>query len=461
MTASNPFNAEVVSSSVSVAGREDIDAAVSAAQTTFLGKWSKLKGKERGARLNKFADLALRDAEELARLESTCSGIPFSIVKDRALPIMADHFRFYAGLADMIAGGSYPVDGDGGAYSISRKQPYGVCALICAYNASFIYVGTKAAPALAAGNTVIATLTFWCLALGKLFIEAGFPPGAVNIVSGAAETGSLLAIHPQIRLISFTGSIPTGKKISEAAAKSNLKKTILELGGKSAAIVFEDADLDSAVQSCALNVLALSGQSCIATSRLYVQQSILSAFIARLKTTFEYFSAGFGKDPLDPSTKMPPLPNEAQFNRVMQFIESGKNSGAQLITGGQRKGSNGYWVEPTLFLNPQTAVNESDIEKEEIFGPVEVARGFDTENEVIDWANDTEFGLSGAVFTKDIARALRVSEKLETAYIVINQPPVLGSALGIGGWKQSGNGVELGVEGMYEFLQTKAISIKL
>jgi aldehyde dehydrogenase (NAD+) len=294
------------------------------------------------------------------------------------------------------------------------------------------------------------------LLLAPLFKEAGFPDGVVNVISGAGPTGDLLAHHMSIRMISFTGSAVVGKKILEASAKSNLKRVTLELGGKSPALVFKDADLKKTIPIVGQAILALTGQVCICAARVLVEEEIYAEVVSGVKAFLEGSRKLIG-DPMDPKSMVGPLVDEKQFGRVMGFIEKGKSE-AELGFGGQRIGEKGYFVEPTLFLKPG---KDATIYREEIFGPVMMINTFETEEEAIEMANDTEYGLYAAIYTTDMAKALRVAGKVEAGTISINKGFQLDMNSAFGGWKGSGLGREGGNYGLKEFLQEKSIKISM
>ncbi|KAL2288647.1 hypothetical protein FJTKL_03341 [Diaporthe vaccinii] len=460
LTLLNPVDDSVVADDVPVAGREDVDRAVALGREAFRkGPWAKFTGIQRSACLNKFADLVEKNVERLAYAESLPTGRPVAGIVHFDLAHMVQVFRYYAGWADKIAGESFGEDN--GFAKLVRYKPLGVCAGIASWNATFMYVGWKVAPALAAGNSFIFKPSekspLGVLALAPLFAEAGFPPAVVQFIIGGRDTGSLLASHMEIAKISFTGSISAGKAVQEAATRSNLKKTTLELGGKSPALVFGDADFENAVGSVAGGFLANSGQICVAASRVLVEESIAAKFLAAAKATFDGIGAQMGSSPLELSTSHGPVVDKLQFDRIMSYIDKGKAS-AQLLTGGNRIGSKGCFIEPTLFVNPDP---QSPIWKEEVFGPVLTVRTFKTEEEAIAMANDSIYGLAACIYTSDVSRALRVSAALESGGVAINSPYLPELNTPFGGTKQSGQGRELGAHGLYSYLEPQSVHIRV
>lgn len=341
-----------------------------------------------------------------------------------------------------------------------RHEPLGVCAAINPFNASIATMFLKTAPCLATGNVIIVKPSektpLGSLAIGPLFEKAGFPPGVVQILSGDGSTGALLARHMQIRKISFTGSIPTGKAIQQAAAQSNLKRVTLELGGKSPALVFDDANLDNALTWTVNAILARSGQVCVSATRIYIQKSVSEEFIKKYTHKMKAAAADLA-DPQDMSTKLGPLVDQSQFERVKKMIDRGRQE-AELVVGGVQHGDTGCFMEPTVFLNPKA---DADIYKNEIFGPVAVIKTFETEEEVLRLANDTEFGLMSGVFTRDISRALRVSAILDTGVVGINCVSFMNMQAPFGGRKQSGIGREFGEYALRAFTEPKTILINM
>ncbi|KAJ9501990.1 hypothetical protein H2202_002952, partial [Exophiala xenobiotica] len=459
ITVKNPVDDSVVTSEVQVAGPADIDSAVAAARAAFKsGPWKSFSGPQRAVCMNKLADLIEVNLDELCRLESIAMGQPIIVAKT-FIGLSILQWRYYAGFADKIGGDMFPEDGDG-TYKLVRYEPLGVCAGISAWNGTHVFICWKCAPAVATGNTIIFKSSekspLGALAMGKLVVEAGFPPGVINFISGGGETGHLLASHMDINKISFTGSVQSGRKVQQAATNSNLKRVTLELGGKSPSLIFNDADMDMALTQASQGFLTNSGQICAAASRIFVQEGIAPKFIEALKEKFEHFVHAMG-DPLAPNTFLGPLADRIQFDRVMAFLEQGKKD-AQVLTGGGRHGNKGNFIEPTIFLDPP---KESKIYTDEIFGPVLVVKTFKTEEEVVELANDTSYGLAAYLYTSDITRALRVSANLEAGSVFINGPFMPTINTPFGGLKQSGNGGrESGKHGLMSYLEPKSILIK-
>ncbi|KAF2733505.1 putative aldehyde dehydrogenase [Polyplosphaeria fusca] len=453
----NPHDESLVADNVQIAGQADVDAAVAAARAAFKGEWATWKPKQRSQVMRNFADLLDKRASEIAPLEAMSMGQPLSVVH-MMLSMTADAFKYYSGWTDKIAGEQFPEED--GIYNIVQYEPVGVCAGIGAWNGSAIFFGFKIAAAVATGCTFIykgsEKSPLLLLQLGALVKEAGFPPGVINIISGDGRAGSMLASHMDINKISFTGSVFAGKKVQELAAKSNLKRVVLELGGKSPSLIFPDADIENALVHHSQNFLFNTGQACIAASRTFVHEDIADEFIKQLKGRYEQFTHTIGS-PMDPKTFLGPLVDGKQFERVMNFIEIGKGE-AELVTGGKRHGTTGFYVEPTIFLNPK---DDAQIYREEIFGPVITIRTFKTEEEAIKMANDTSYGLSSCVFTASTSRALRIARQLEAGMVNINTSQTFAMHAPFGGSKQSGLGREGGRQGMMHYLEAKTISINM
>ncbi|CAI7574318.1 unnamed protein product [Penicillium manginii] len=446
-----PYTQEVVAQ-VHEADVNDVNDAVAAARAAFPA-WRDLGVDGRGAYLRKVSELFIDANDELARLETLCTGRPISQYIDAKLS--SDTWRSFADAGWNVQGTASTHTP--GLLSLTVKEPYGVAAMIIPWNFPLIMFSMKMAAALAAGNTVVlkssekAPLT--SIAAAKLIQKAGFPPGVVNIIAGHGNpTGAALAEHMDVRCISFTGSSLTGQKIQAAAAKSNMKHVHTELGGKSPAVVFEDADLESAAAQTQFSIRFNSGQVCVANSRIYVQESVAEKFKALFREQFEQYALG---DPLDPATQQGPQIDVLQYKRVQEYLGVGEKDG-ELTVGGDAK--DGYFVKPTIF---EKVPEDSRVMREEIFGPVVAINTFKTEEEAIQKANDTEFGLYASVFTKDLDRAIRLSKALEAGTVGVNcTSPTNAKDAAFGGYKMSGTGREGLLYSIDNFVQTKSIIIK-
>ncbi|CEJ94346.1 Putative Aldehyde dehydrogenase mitochondrial [[Torrubiella] hemipterigena] len=454
----NPKDNSTVTADVPIASAEDVDAAVAFAEAAFRGPWSKFTAVQRTECLLKLASLLDDELTPILTLDSQTSGIPVSLAPVRERTYIKNCLVYYAGWTDKQKGDYFPADD--GFVKLVRHEPLGVCAAINPFNGPLATLFLKTAPALATGNVIIVKPSektpLGSLAIAPLFAKAGFPPGVFQVITGAGSTGALLAEHMKIRKISFTGSLTTGRKIQELAARSNLKRVTLELGGKSPAIVFADANLDNALTWTVNGILTRSGQLCVAASRVYVQREIADVFIQQYVERMKAASNDFG-DPQDPGVKFGPLVDEGQLARVTAMVDKARND-AELVVGGARLGTTGCYMEPTVFLNPK---NDSEIYKNEVFGPVSIIKTFDTEDEVIDMANDTEYGLTSGVFTRDIARALRVSAAIESGVVGINCVSVQNMQVPFGGKKQSGVGREFGEYALRLFTEPKTVLINM
>ncbi|KAF2183863.1 aldehyde dehydrogenase [Zopfia rhizophila CBS 207.26] len=454
---------EALVGSANLAREAEVDAAVSAARAAFeTGPWSTYTGAQRAACMLKLADLLEipSNAEEISKAEVAAMGQPYAIMRNMIVATCAGTWRYYAGWADKAQEQGRNFAEEGGFWRMTTYEPYGVCAGIGPWNVTILTMAWKMAPALAAGNTFVFKASekspYSTLVLARLFKEAGFPSGVVNILSGDGKTGALMASHMDIDKISFTGSGMSGRKVVDAANKSNMKKVTLELGGKSPSLVFADADIENALNGNSQGFLFNSGQACIAASRLFVHSSIAEKFIEGLKARFEG-AQGIMGDPSEPNTMLGPLADTKQLERVLGFIEAGKTE-AKLLVGGERKSDKGAFVQPTIFLNPG---KESRIYKEEIFGPVLSVLTFETEEEAIKLANDTSYGLSACIYTSSTSRALRVASKIKAGTIGINSAYLPDNSTPFGGYKQSGNGRELGKDGLMAYMQEKSIKINM
>ncbi|KAL2824348.1 aldehyde dehydrogenase domain-containing protein [Aspergillus cavernicola] len=448
----NPFTQESMAE-VSQASEEDTNKAVTAAKAAFPA-WRDRSPSDRGAYLRKLRDLIRESNDEFARLEALSTGKPVSSYFDANLA--ADMFSYFSEAGWTVQGSSSL--NTPGYFNMTIRQPYGVVACIIPWNVPMGFFALKVAPALAAGNTVVlkssekAPLTSALAA--RLIAKIGFPPGVINVLSGfGTPSGSTLAHHMDVRCISFTGSSFTGQKIQAAAAASNLKIVHMELGGKSPALIFDDADLESAAQQTQFSIQMQSGQACMANSRVYVQESVAEKFLALFK---EKFGAGARLgNPLEPATSHGPQVDVLQYERVKSYLSIGEKDG-KLSMGGDAR--DGYFIKPTVFEN---VPEDSRLAKEEVFGPVVVINTFKTEDEAIEKANASEFGLYASVFTKDIDRAVRASKLLEGGTVGVNcTSPTFALDMPFGGFKMSGIGREGYAHSLDNYLETKTILIK-
>jgi aldehyde dehydrogenase (NAD+) len=454
----NPSTGEEICQ-IAEADAADVDHAVQAARAAFeRGPWRTMRASERGRILHRLADLIERNAEQLATLESLDNGKPFSVARAVDVAKTVACYRYFAGWADKIHGKTIPIDGDFLCYT--RHEPIGVVGQIIPWNFPMLMMAWKLAPALATGNTVVLKpaeqTPLSALRIGELIVEADFPEGVVNILPGFGPTaGAAIARHMDVDKVAFTGSTEVGGLVMEAAAKSNLKPVTLELGGKSPNIIFADADLDAAVEGAHLGLFSNQGQSCCAGSRVFVEETIYDRFLERSVARAEKRVVG---DPFDARTESGPLVDQTQFDRVMSYIGSGQRGGATLACGGNRVGSRGYFIRPTVFGEVK---DEMQIAREEIFGPVMCVLSFKSIEEVIERANNTSYGLAAAVWTHDIKKALAVANGVRAGTAWVNCYNVLDTRSPFGGYKQSGIGRELGEYGLQQYTQVKSVIAKL
>ncbi|KAK1230877.1 hypothetical protein PQX77_006016, partial [Marasmius sp. AFHP31] len=432
----NPATGKPITT-VSVGTGKDVDIAVDIARKAYKTSWGlKVPGIQRGKCLEKLASLIEANLDELAALESLNVGKPFAMSKNMDVTFTLQVLRYFAGQADKIHGETIETSEQKFAYT--RREPYGVVGAITPWNGPVLMLCAKIAPAVAAGNTIPSEITpLTALKVADLINEAGFPPGVINIVNGLGSTvGSAISSHPHISRISFTGSTLTGRKIQEASAKSNLKVVSLELGGKSPNIIFDDCDLEQAAKWSARGIFFNMGQACIAGSRLFVQEGIYDKFVAAFQEESKVWSQHTG-DPFENDVQHGPQVSQLQFDRVMGYIDSAKKDGATILTGGSRHGDSGYFIQPTIITDTRP---DMKIIREEIFGPVASIIKFKTEEEVIEWANDTTYGLACGLFTQNNARATRVAHALEAGTAWVNCYSWFDLAVPFGGYKQSGIG---------------------
>ncbi|KAH7124899.1 aldehyde dehydrogenase domain-containing protein [Dactylonectria estremocensis] len=456
----DPANEEEIAR-VHAADASDVEDAVCAAREAFEGGWVETPGTDRGRLLYKLADLIEQHGELLAAIESWDNGKPYSTAILEDLPEVVAVFRYYAGWADKSYGQVIETRGTKLNYTVA--EPIGVCGQIIPWNYPIVMASWKLAPALAAGNTVVLKASeqtpLSALFLASLIKPAGFPAGVVNIINGyGAVAGAALASHLDVDKIAFTGSTQTGKEIMRLAS-SNLKSVTLETGGKSPLIVFNDADLHAAVAAAYPGVMGNAGQNCTANSRVLVQEDVYERFLKLFKAK-AVSDAKIG-DPFATDTSQGPQVTQAQFDRILSYVESGKEEGAQLIYGGKPHKSlngKGFFIEPTIFTN---VTPEMRIYREEIFGPFVVILPFKTESEVVQMANDTEYGLAAAVFTRDIARAHSITRKIKAGTVWINNSQTVDPRVPFGGFKQSGIGQEQGEASIKAYTNYKTVIVDL
>jgi aldehyde dehydrogenase (NAD+) len=439
--------------------KADVDLAVKAARKAFEeGPWPKMSAAERGQLLLRLADLIEKHKEELAALETLDNGKPYKDALAADLPLTIKCYRYYAGWADKIQGKTIPVEGNYFCYT--RHEPVGVVGQIIPWNFPLLMQAWKWGPALASGCTVVLKpaeqTPLTALRVAALAQEAGIPDGVINVIPGFGPTaGAALSGHRDVDKIAFTGEHTTGQIIMEAAAKSNLKRVSLELGGKSPNVVFADADLDAAVEGAYFGLFFNQGQCCCAGSRLFVEEKIHDQFVERLVKKAKTQKVG---DPFDTSTTQGPQVSQEQCDRIMGYIDAGKKEGAKLLTGGNRHGQRGYFIEPTVFDGVK---DDMKIAKEEIFGPVMNVLTFKDVNEVLRRGNQTFYGLAAAVWTKDITKAYRLANGLRAGTVWLNCYDVFDAAAPFGGFKMSGIGRELGEYALQLYTEVKTVYVNL
>jgi aldehyde dehydrogenase (NAD+) len=454
----NPATGETICQ-VAEGDKADVDLAVKSARKAFeQGPWPKMSASERGRLLNKLADLIEKNQEELAALESLDNGKPHRDAMGADLPLTIKCYRYYAGWADKIHGQTIPVEGNYFCYT--RHEPVGVVGQIIPWNFPLLMQAWKWGPALATGCTIVLKpaeqTPLTALRVAALAQEAGFPDGVINVIPGYGPTaGAAISGHMDIDKVAFTGEHTTGQIIMEAAAKSNLKRISLELGGKSPNVVFADADLEAAVEGAYFGLFFNQGQCCCAGSRLFVEEKVHDQFVERLVKKAKSQQVG---DPLDPNTTQGPQVSQEQFDRIMGYIDAGRKEGAKLLTGGRRIGERGYFIEPTIF---EGVTDEMKIAREEIFGPVMNVLKFKDMDDVIARGNRTFYGLAAAVWTRDINKAHRLANRLRAGTVWVNCYDVFDAAAPFGGYKMSGIGRELGEYALELYTEVKTVYVNL
>jgi acyl-CoA reductase-like NAD-dependent aldehyde dehydrogenase len=452
----NPASGEVIAE-LPEANAADVDDAVEAAARAFSSpQWAALLPAARARVLLKVADLIEEHAEELARLETSDQGQPLWVSAGFSVPNLVEHFRYYAGWATKITGVTGGVSVPDADYR-TRREPIGVCALITPWNFPLMILGWKLAPALACGNTVVIKpaeqTPLSTLRLAELIELAGVPAGVVNVVTGGAQAGKALVRHPKVGKISFTGSTEVGREIAETAGRA-LKKVSLELGGKSPSIIAADADVDSAIEANLIGGLLNSGQVCAAYTRYYVDRVRADEFAEKLAGAAASMTVGPG---LAEATQLGPLVSESHLQRVQNYVRIGQDEGAQLLTGGERLDgdlANGYFLRPAVFAQVSQHMR---IAREEIFGPVLSVLAYDDPEELASLANDTEYGLAAAIWSRDLKTANRLANQVKAGTVWINMGPTPDAAAAWGGMKRSGLGREMGWAAVEAFTEVKSI----
>lgn len=436
----------------------DVQTAVTSAHRRFESdSWQGLTATERGELLFDIADVIEEHVEELARLETLGNGKLLSSTRSQ-VESLPEWFRYYGGLADKVSG-RVPSSTDTSLFNFTRREPYGVVGAITPWNSPLKLATYKIAPALAAGNTLVLKPSeespVSTIRLAELAREAGLPAGALNVVTGFGDVGAAITDHDDVRKIAFTGGLETGKQVGSAAG-SQIVSVVLELGGKSPNVVFPDAEFKAAVDGAITAIFAAAGQSCIAGSRLFLHESIHDEFVDALVSKVEQLTVG---DPFDEATDIPPIATADQFEKIEQYVDIAREEGATLVTGGEPADHENHQLlyEPTVFTE---VTNDMRIAQEEVFGPVLSVIPFETEDEVIELANETNYGLAAGVWTSDLDRAMRFTEEIEAGTVWVNTYRELSFETPFGGYKKSGIGREKGTEAIDEYLQSKSVRIK-
>jgi acyl-CoA reductase-like NAD-dependent aldehyde dehydrogenase len=434
----------------------DVDRAVNAAHRAFTsGPWSTMLPTERGALLRNLAELMKKHSEMLGRTETVDTGKLFAETRWQAA-YLSNYYHYYAGLADKVHGATLPIDKPN-MWAMTVREPLGVVAAVVPWNSQLFLVAVKIAPALAAGNTVVLKASEHAsaamLEFGKVFEEAGFPPGVINIVTGTGDPcGAALTSHPLVDRISFTGGLNAAQQIIRNSAE-NFAEVSLELGGKSPMVIFDDVDIENAVNGILLSIFSATGQSCVAGSRLLIQDSMYDQLIEKVAARAAQIRIG---DPLDDNSQMGPLATLGQLERIEETVANAIENGATLVHGGKVPDhtDKGWYYEPTIVSCPSQDLR---IVREEMFGPVVSALKFSDEEEAVALANDSRFGLAAGVFTRDIGRALRVTKAIRAGIVWVNTYRVVSPMAPFGGFKDSGHGRESGLDAIYDYTRAKTV----
>jgi len=457
----NPRTEETICE-VQEADKADVDIAVAAARKAFK-TWSVTDGSARRDLILKLASLIERDAAKLAEVESKDNGKAVGVAQGVDIGLAVKCFRYYAGWADKLQGKTIPIDGP--LFCYTRHEPIGVCGQIIPWNFPILMMTWKLAPALACGCTVVMKSSektpLTCLMIGELLIEAGFPAGVVNLLSGYGPTaGEAISRHMDVDKVAFTGSSAVGHLVMKAAAESNLKRCSLELGGKSPMIVCADADLEQAAEAARVGLYLNSGQCCIASTRIYVEESIYDAFAAKCVEKSQNNSTAPGKDEGlgSGAWEEQPVVDSIQFNKVLGYIEAGKKDGAKMLCGGTKNADKGYFITPTVFGDVTDGMT---IAKEEIFGPVMSLLKFTDLDEVIERCNNTIYGLGAGICSRDIGKCLKAAHALRAGTVYVNCYDKFDCAAPFGGFKESGQHRELGEYGLENYCEVKTVIIPI
>lgn len=451
----NPATGEVWAT-VPEATAQDVDRAVKAADAALAGAWGEMSPTARGKCLRKLGDLLAKNSEAIGRVETTDTGKMFKETAWQATYI-AEYLHYYAGAADKIHGETLPIDKPD-MFVFTDREPIGVVAAVIPWNSQMFLSAVKIGPALAAGNTMVLKASEHAsaplLEFGKLIAQAGIPDGVVNIITGGVACGQALTSHQSIAKIAFTGGPTAARNIIRNSAE-NFAEVSLELGGKSPFIVFDDANIDSAVNGSVAGIFGATGQSCVAGSRLYLHEDIADAFLEKMVAIAKNIRIG---DPQADETEMGPLCTQGQMDHIEAQVALALTEGGTVLSGGKRAGMDGLYYEPTIIDCPRQDLALVDTE---LFGPVLAVQRFKTEDEVVALANDSQYGLAAGIFTRDSARSLRMSKKVKAGIVWVNTYRAISPIAAFGGVKSSGYGREAGMQAVYDYTRPKTVWMNL